>query len=85
MRYSMNNILADDPLNLLQVVKKFSGQKTETERLIGAFEEINEFFVEHKRAPQKSKEDIIEFPPPPPPPLPVVCRRYKAMLINSQL
>ena len=61
MRYSMNDILADDPLNLLQVVKKFSGQKTETERLVGAFEEVNEFFTEHKRAPKKSKDDIIEF------------------------
>ena len=61
MRYSMNDILADDPLNLLQVVKKFSGQKTETERLIGAFEEVNEFFADHKRTPKRSKEDIIEF------------------------
>ena len=58
---SKNNIMPDDPLNLLQAVKKFSGQKTETERLVGAFEEVNEFFAKHKRAPKKSKDDIIEF------------------------
>lgn len=42
-------------------MKKFSGQKTEIERLIGAFAEVNEFVAEHKRVPRKSKEDIIEF------------------------
>lgn len=61
MRYSFESILANDPLSLLKVVPKFSGQKTEKERLVSAFEEINEFFVEHQRVPIKSKDDIIEF------------------------
>lgn len=61
MHYSLENILTDDPLDLLKLEKKFSGQKTEVERLVSSFEEINEFFVEHKRVPSKSKEDIIEF------------------------
>lgn len=51
MRYSINTILADDPLALLEVVPKFSGKKTEIERLVSSFEEINEFFVEHQRMP----------------------------------
>jgi len=61
MRYSIDTILADDPLVLLEIVPKFSGKKTETERLVSSFEEINEFFIEHQRVPIKSKEDIIEF------------------------
>ena len=61
MRYSIDTILTDDPLALLEIVPKFSGKKTEVERLVSSFEEINEFFVEHQRMPQKSKEDIIEF------------------------
>ena len=61
MRYSLDAILSDDPLSLLEVVPKFSGKKTEAERLVSSFEEINEFFVEHQRVPEKSKEDIIEF------------------------
>lgn len=61
MHYPIDTILADDPLSLLEVVAKFSGKKTEVERLVSSFEEINEFFVEHQRVPIKSKEDIIEF------------------------
>ena len=61
MHYSIDTILADDPLSLLEIVPKFSGKKTEVERLVSSFEEINEFFVEHQRVPIKSKEDIIEF------------------------
>ena len=61
MRYSLDTILTNDPLALLEVAPKFSGKKTEIERLVSSFEEINEFFVEHQRVPTKSKEDIIEF------------------------
>ena len=48
------DILQDDPLGLIGEVKaKESTARTEEERLIASFEEINVFFEKHQRAPEK--------------------------------
>ena len=56
----LKNILTDDPLGLLDVKPKQSTAITADQRLVSSFEEINAFFREHNREPEKST-DINEW------------------------
>ncbi|WP_333888579.1 GIY-YIG nuclease family protein [Sphingobacterium siyangense] len=49
---SFNDIFADDEFNLLEV-KPTARRVTEEERLVQSFQEINDFVVEHGRAPKR--------------------------------
>ena len=59
LKKKLEEILKDDPLGLIgEVENKTSTAQTEQERLINKFEEINIFYEQHKRTPQKG--DIAE-------------------------
>ncbi len=47
-------IFEDDPFNLLEVKPQTSPVKSEDERLVASFQEINDFFKKHGRKPEKS-------------------------------
>ncbi len=55
----LEHILRNDPLGLLKEKSKQSSVMTADERLLQSFEEINVFYREHGRAPQKTR-DITE-------------------------
>ena len=52
----LREILTDDPLGLLDVKPKQSTAITADQRLVSSFEEINAFFREHNREPEKSTD-----------------------------
>lgn len=52
----LQDILENDPLGLLDIKSKSSGVPSKDERLITSFEEINTFFRENNRKPQKSTD-----------------------------
>lgn len=61
-RYSLEEILNDDPLGLLMVEKKkFTTSITEDDRLIDSFEEINKFIDENQREPERNQLKMGEF------------------------
>ena len=51
----LEEILNNDPLNLLKVKPKLSAI-TKDERLVQSFLEINEFYSTHDRAPEESTD-----------------------------
>lgn len=53
-KLSLNDILSDDEFGLLDYKKEKSNIKTEEDRLIDAFEEINTFYQTNKREPKTS-------------------------------
>lgn len=53
----LNEIFANDPLNLLEVKAK-SSIISNDDRLLGSFEEINNFYEENNREPTKSNDRI---------------------------
>ncbi len=48
----LQEILDNDPLGLLNVQPSTSPARNEEERLVASFQEINEFFEQHKREPK---------------------------------
>jgi len=56
----LNDIFNDDPLGLLNVAPKQKSGRSADDRLVAAFEEINNFFEENHRLPQPS-QDVAEF------------------------
>ena len=60
-KYStIEDILADDPFDLLKVKPSTSSTITADERLLNSFEEINKFFEQNNREPEPSLENIVE-------------------------
>ena len=57
---SIDDILADDPFDLLRVKPSTSSNITADERLLTSFEEINKFFEENNREPAPNIENISE-------------------------
>lgn len=57
-RFSLEEILNDDPLGILWVKEKRSISNNPDKILIGRFEEINEFFDRNKKEPEK--KDVTE-------------------------
>ena len=57
---SIEDILADDPFDLLKVKPSTSSNITADERLLNSFEEINKFFEENNREPEPNLENIAE-------------------------
>lgn len=55
-KFSLDEILTNDPLGLLGEVKAKNPIVTADDRLIASFEEINNFFDVHGREPLKSKD-----------------------------
>lgn len=55
-RYSLDDILSNDPLCLLGINKPIVKSKSEDEKLIESFEEINKYYEAHGKEPKKSKE-----------------------------
>ena len=49
-------IFQNDPLNLLEVKPQASPVKSEDERLVASFHEINDFYEKHGRKPEKSMD-----------------------------
>jgi len=56
----LNEIFSNDPLGLLDTKSRPSGIKTEDERLIASFEEINEYVDKSKSQPQKNMGNMQE-------------------------
>jgi hypothetical protein len=54
----LSEIFSDDPLGLLDVKPKQSSNKTDVDRLIESFQEINDFIQEHGKEPGRG--DIAE-------------------------
>jgi len=54
IEFSLDEILAGDPLGLLNEPKARTKTLNEDDRLVGSFEEINDFIEKNGRAPQKS-------------------------------
>ena len=60
-KYStIEDILADDPFDLLKVKPSTSSAITADERLLNSFEEINKFYEENDREPSPNIENISE-------------------------
>ena len=60
-KYStIDDILADDPFDLLKVKPSTSSNISADERLLNSFEEINKFFEENNREPEPNLENIAE-------------------------
>ncbi len=55
-RFSLDDILGNDPLDLLEDLKVKNPIITADDRLIASFEEINLFFEEHKKEPSKNAD-----------------------------
>ena len=55
-KFTLDDILNNDPLGLLGEVKAKNPILTADDRLIASFEEINSFFDVNKRAPKKSSD-----------------------------
>jgi len=49
----LHEIFTDDPLGILEVKQKSVAMNTD-ERLVSSFEEINNFYEQYKRLPQKN-------------------------------
>jgi hypothetical protein len=60
-RFSLEEILNDDPLGILFVEKKISKAVTSDNRLLDSFEEINKFVDENGKEPERIKEDMNQF------------------------
>ena len=61
IKYStIDDILADDPFDLLKVNPSTSSNITADERLLTSFEEINKFYAENNREPEPNLENIAE-------------------------
>lgn len=56
----LDEIFKNDPLGLLKVKPKITAQ-TADERLLAAFQEINDFVSQHKREPRPNAENISEY------------------------
>lgn len=54
--FSLEDILANDPLGLLSEVRARNRVSTEDERLIASFNEINDFIDRHGKEPSKSTD-----------------------------
>ncbi|MGO2117885.1 MAG: GIY-YIG nuclease family protein [Fusobacterium sp.] len=54
-RYSLNDILENDPLDLLGIDKSKNKPKTENDKLIESFEEINRYYDEYGKKPEKNR------------------------------
>jgi len=54
VEFSLDEILNDDPLNLLSEAKARVKSLNEDDRLLATFEEINAFFEQNGHEPQKS-------------------------------
>jgi hypothetical protein len=54
IEFSLDEILVDDPLGLLNEPKARTKTLNEDDRLVGSFEEINDFIEKNGRTPQKS-------------------------------
>jgi hypothetical protein len=52
----LNEIFANDPFGLLNTKPSNSSARTEDERLVASFQEINNFYEKYKREPSQSKE-----------------------------
>jgi len=50
------DIFKDDPFNLLELKPQTSPVKSEDERLVSSFQEINDFYEKHGRKPEKSMD-----------------------------
>ena len=55
-KFSLEEILKDDPLRLLDDVKPKNPIITSDDRLVASFEEINEFYEKNGHEPQKSSD-----------------------------
>ena len=55
-KFSLDDILGNDPLDLLEEVKVKNPIVTADDRLVSTFEEINEFYKIHKKEPLKSND-----------------------------
>lgn len=55
-RFSLDDILNNDPLELLSELKVKNPVVTSDDRLVVSFEEINDFYEKHKQEPQKSAD-----------------------------
>lgn len=60
-RFSLEEILNDDPLGILFVEKKISKAVTSDDRLLDSFEEINKFVDENGKEPERNKDDMNQF------------------------
>ena len=58
-KQTLKDIFDDDDFGILDSKEKVSGTKTEDERLIESFQEINAFFEKNKREP--SVNNVTEF------------------------
>ncbi|MDQ7090531.1 MAG: GIY-YIG nuclease family protein [Methylococcales bacterium] len=56
----LENILSDDPLDLLAIKAKTLSAMNDDERLIASFEEINQFVRKQGHEPTKNRDDINE-------------------------
>ncbi len=58
---SLDEIIEDDDFHLIEVIKKpaNTGTKSEEQRLIDSFQEINDFYEKNHREPQK-EENVLE-------------------------
>lgn len=54
-------ILSDDDMGLLKVKSRVPEAMTTDQRLLGSFKEIEEFVIEHGRAPEANQLDMQEF------------------------
>lgn len=55
-KFSLDDILGDDPLDLLEEIKVKNPIITTDDRLVSTFEEINEFYRIHEKEPSKSND-----------------------------
>jgi hypothetical protein len=55
-KVSLEDILNDDPFNLLGEIKAKNPVITQDDRLIASFEEINDFYEKNGTKPQKSTD-----------------------------
>ncbi len=60
-RFSLAEILNDDPLGLLLVEKKESRTVTSEDRLFDSFEEINIYIDKNGKEPERIKDDMSQF------------------------
>lgn len=57
----LDEIFGDDPFSLLNVKPKAYSTRTPDERLKSSFDEINQFYTNHKREPLPNTSDITEY------------------------
>jgi len=57
----LSEIFSNDPFGILDIKRRASSMRTEDERLVASFEEINEFYKKNGRKPQSDEGNVQEF------------------------